>query len=114
MPSRSEGFPNALGEVMACGLPIVATDCPGGVRELVRDGVDGRLVRPEDPAALADLMADPGKRAQLAARAVEVVERFGCERILDDWERLLHRAAAPERRSTVCYNSRPRARSSVG
>jgi GalNAc-alpha-(1->4)-GalNAc-alpha-(1->3)-diNAcBac-PP-undecaprenol alpha-1,4-N-acetyl-D-galactosaminyltransferase len=98
MASRYEGFPNALGEALSCGLPVVATDCPnGGVRELVRDAVDGCLVPPEDPVALADaladLMADAPTRARLAERAAEVVERFGCERILDDWERLLHRAA---------------------
>jgi glycosyltransferase involved in cell wall biosynthesis len=115
MASRCEGFPNALGEAMSCGLPVVATDCPGGVRELVRERVDGCLVPPDDPGALADalaeLMADPAKRAEMGARAGEVVERFACERILDDWEWLLQRAAVSE---GVCYNPRPRARSSVG
>jgi GalNAc-alpha-(1->4)-GalNAc-alpha-(1->3)-diNAcBac-PP-undecaprenol alpha-1,4-N-acetyl-D-galactosaminyltransferase len=115
MASRCEGFPNALGEAMSCGLPVVATDCPGGVRELVRERVDGCLVPPDDPGALADaladLMADPAKRAQMGARAGEVVERFACEKILDDWEWLLQRAAVS---GGVCYNSRPRARSSVG
>lgn len=113
MPSRYEGFPNALGEALSCGLPVIATDCPsrpprawhlapgadpGGVRELVRHGVDGWLVPPDDPAslahALASLMGDPGERRRLAGRAREVIERFACERILDDWERLLRRAAA--------------------
>jgi glycosyltransferase involved in cell wall biosynthesis len=107
MASRYEGFPNALGEALSCGLPVVATDCPsrpgrarrpGGVRELVRDGVDGHLVPPDDPVtlahALASLMADPDKRRRLASRAPEVTVRFGFETILDDWERLLHSAAA--------------------
>jgi GalNAc-alpha-(1->4)-GalNAc-alpha-(1->3)-diNAcBac-PP-undecaprenol alpha-1,4-N-acetyl-D-galactosaminyltransferase len=112
MPSRYEGFPNALGEALSCGLPVIAADCPsrpsrvwhpGGVRELVRDGVDGLLVPPEDPAALAhamaSLMADPEKRQRLASRAREVAERFAFERILDEWELLLVRAAAANGRA---------------
>jgi glycosyltransferase involved in cell wall biosynthesis len=118
MASRCEGFPNALGEAMSCGLPAIATDCPGGVRELLRDGVDGCLVPPDDAAtladALADLMADPEKRTRLGRRAEEVVERFGCEKTLDEWEQLLQRATASSGPGTVCYNSPPRARSSVG
>ena len=116
MASRYEGFPNALGEAMSCGLPAIATDCPsrpgrvrrpGGVRELVRDGVDGCLVPPDDPVqlaeALASLIGDPHRRRRLAARAREVTQRFSFETILDEWERLL-RAAAGVR----CPNTGPR------
>lgn len=106
MASRYEGFPNALGEALSCGVPAIATDCPsrpgrvrqpGGVRELVRDGVDGCLVPPDDPVRLAQalesLMADPHRRGRLAARAREVTQRFSFETILDEWERLLRAAA---------------------
>lgn len=48
-----ESFGLTLVEAMAAGVPVVATDIPG-YREVVRDGVDGLLVRPNDPAALAD------------------------------------------------------------
>ena len=50
--SHEEGFPNAIMEAMAAGLPVVATDV-GGCRELVQDGVTGLLVPPRDPQALA-------------------------------------------------------------
>ena len=40
-------------ELMACGVPVVASDCAAGVRELVVDDVTGLLVRPADPGALA-------------------------------------------------------------
>jgi glycosyltransferase involved in cell wall biosynthesis len=62
LPSRSEGFSNALVEAMAASLPIVATDV-GGNAEAVEDGVNGFMVPSEDPAALADaivrLLSDP-------------------------------------------------------
>lgn len=52
LSSASEGYSIALLEACAAGLPIVATDV-GGNREIVRDGVNGRLVPPADAAALA-------------------------------------------------------------
>jgi glycosyltransferase involved in cell wall biosynthesis len=112
MASRYEGFPMAHGEALACGLPVIATDCPsrplkrgergnvaGGVRELVRDNVDGVLVPCEDPAALANAMADlienPDKRQRLAGQAASGIARFSCARISDDWEQLLAQACGP-------------------
>ncbi|TCT22053.1 glycosyltransferase involved in cell wall biosynthesis [Thiobaca trueperi] len=56
LSSRREGLPNALVEALALGIPVVATDCTGGVRELLQDGQLGPLVPVGDPAALADAM----------------------------------------------------------
>lgn len=52
LPSYREGVPRSLLEAAACGLPIVTTDAPG-CREVVRHGVNGLLVPPRDPQALA-------------------------------------------------------------
>jgi glycosyltransferase involved in cell wall biosynthesis len=56
LPSRSEGFSNALIEAMAASLPIVATDV-GGNAEAVNDGLNGILVPPEDPVALSEAIS---------------------------------------------------------
>ncbi len=88
LSSRSEGFPNALAEAMACGVPCVGTDA-GDVREILGDA--GRLVPGQDPAALAlalgRMLQEPGERGR-AARA-RVLERYSLERLLDRAEALL-------------------------
>jgi glycosyltransferase involved in cell wall biosynthesis len=109
MASRYEGFPLAHGEALACGLPVIATDCPsqpirtgssipGGVRELIRRSGDGVLTPCGDPIALgramADLMSDPLRRKLFAERAPEVAARFSLEKIVAAWDALL-RSASP-------------------
>ncbi len=56
LPSRSEGFSNALLEAMAAALPIIATEV-GGNAEAVRQGLNGWLIPPDDPTALARCIA---------------------------------------------------------
>ncbi|HYI12324.1 MAG TPA: glycosyltransferase family 4 protein [Thermoanaerobaculia bacterium] len=93
MASVAEGFPNSLCEAMASGLAPVVFDCGPGVREIVRDGIDGVLVRTYGPepfaAALDRLMGDDAERERLAARAPEVAERFSAERVMQRWEEVL-------------------------
>jgi glycosyltransferase involved in cell wall biosynthesis len=71
--SRSEGFPQVVGEAMLCGVPCAVTDC-GDSREIV--GRTGRVVPTRDPAALANallelLASTPAERAALGAEARE-------------------------------------------
>ena len=77
LSSRWEGSPTVIPEALSLGTPVVATDCPSGPRELLRDGEIGPLVPVGDPAALADAIAatldNPPASAQLR-RATEPYE----------------------------------------
>ena len=90
LSTRYEGHPLTLLEAMARGLAIVATDVPG-VNEVVRHGVEGLLVPPQDPRALAAAMAvlanDPAGRERMGRAGRLRVER---DFDLDQWpERLI-------------------------
>jgi glycosyltransferase involved in cell wall biosynthesis len=92
LPSRSEAFPNALIEAMATALPVVATDV-GGIPEVVRPGVNGLLVQPDDIDALSDavlaLMDDPAAAAALGRTARADVERhYTIDRMVERFEQL--------------------------
>lgn len=93
MASKNEGFPMAHGEALACGLPVIATDCPSGPREMIRHNVDGLLVPNQDVAAFAlamdSLMSDQEKRDQFATKAPEVTVRFSLDAIIAEWETVM-------------------------
>ena len=77
-PSRIEAFPLVIPEAMACGVPMVVS-AVGAIPDFVRDGEDGFLVPPGDPAALADrigrLLDDEPLRQRIAARLRERATR---------------------------------------
>lgn len=79
LSSRFEGLPIALLEAMASGVAPVATRV-GGIPEVLTDGVDGHLVEPGDPSALAaslvKLLVDTEPRASLATAARERAAAF--------------------------------------
>ena len=88
-PSLIEGIPHVVIEAMACGTPVVTTDC-GGVREAVCHGVHGFVVDVRDPEQLADalfeLWADPALRRRMGEAGRRTArERFTLSRQLDEY-----------------------------
>jgi colanic acid/amylovoran biosynthesis glycosyltransferase len=91
----SEGIANAVIEAMACGLPVVTVDC-GGMREAVRDGIEGYLVPPRNPQAMADaimsLAFQPDLRRQMgAAGRQRVLRQFTVDRQAEQFVELYHK-----------------------
>lgn len=88
-PSHYEGFPNALAEAMAVGLPVIASNCSGNI-ELIQDGVNGRLFPIGDVDALAllikELINDYPQRTRLSLATNKIVEQFSEEQIYAKWE----------------------------
>jgi L-malate glycosyltransferase len=92
LPSRAEGFPNAVLEYLAAGLPTIASRV-GGNAEIVEDGKTGLLVPPENSDALAEgllrLMRDPDFAAAMGKRGREyVASHFSFERMIENTDQL--------------------------
>ena len=94
MSSRYEGLSMVLIEAKSFGLPCVAFDCPNGPRSIIRDGVDGLLVKDGDEdaysQALVGLMDNLDKRILYSDNAYKDFEdRFTKKSIIDKWMSIL-------------------------
>lgn len=89
LPSRFEGFPNALIEAMSRGCVVISSDCAYGPAEIISNGVNGLLFSTEDFENLRSLLADCiRKNNQLdtfSEEAVRSVQRYRLEKVCDKW-----------------------------
>ncbi len=82
-PSRYEGFGMALLEALALGIPVVATDCPSGPREILQDGRFGRLVPVEDHEAMADAMQESLSSPSDPEYLLQATNPYSLDRVTD-------------------------------
>jgi glycosyltransferase involved in cell wall biosynthesis len=93
LPSRFEGLPLVVLEALAVGTPVVASDCPGALREILGDCPKARLVPPSDPKALAEAIVSAAnsatKELQPDERLDAFISRFDVKTLVRDYEELL-------------------------
>jgi glycosyltransferase involved in cell wall biosynthesis len=97
LTSRYEAFPNAALEALACGTPVVLTDCPGANAQLVRPGFNGQLVRDLTPSGLARVIAIAiGELADYDESRIvaDCAARFGAAQITSIYESVFASIAA--------------------
>ncbi len=104
LSSAWEGFGNVIVEALACGCPVVSTDCPGGPSEILCDGAYGELVPVGDDASMAEailtVLESASDSGRLRARAAE----FSEERAINDYSKVLFGTPA-ERLDLVQHGS---------
>jgi glycosyltransferase involved in cell wall biosynthesis len=86
LSSEFEGLPTVLIEALACGCPVVATDCPSGPREILADGEYGTLVPVGDATALEDAIRSTLKTPTDPEKLTRRARDFSVETIVDQYE----------------------------
>lgn len=93
LSSRFEGLPGVLIQAMACGAPVIATDCPSGPSEIITPNADGMLVPVGDMeamvAAIERVLGDAARAGEMGARARLSAERFRVDNVLSRYAQAL-------------------------
>ncbi|MGO4376104.1 glycosyltransferase family 4 protein, partial [Paenibacillus sp. MCAF20] len=92
LPSRAEAFGSVFAEAALCWLALVGTNV-GGIAEQIDDGVNGLLVPPEDPMALADalekVVTDPTYRYNLARAGWDKAKKvYSLQRVISQLKKV--------------------------
>ena len=101
LSSIYEGFPLVILDAMTCGLPVIATSCPCGPRDLIIDGENGFLVPQDDMDIMAEricsLIDDYKLRVRMGENSLEKSNRYSMERIISHWMQLFEELIAEKR-----------------
>lgn len=93
MTSKQEGFPNALSEAMACGLPVIAFKCHEGIKDLVKNGENGFCISPIDEQAFVksmdQLAKDMNLRISMGKRGIEIASQYDIRSVMAIWRRAI-------------------------
>lgn len=89
LSSVNEGMPNVLIQAMACGTPVVSTDCPSGPSEVLEGGKWGPLVPPGDPDALARAMLSTLDRSHDPPALIARASTFSVEASVRAYRQLI-------------------------
>jgi len=95
LSSRYEGFPNVVLEAMACGTPVVAFKCPGGIDEIIIDNVNGFLVKQNDIDELAEKI-NKASNFYINPEKIRmsIIQKFSCDKIVSKYEDVFLRLAS--------------------
>ncbi|QEM10955.1 glycosyltransferase family 4 protein [Mucilaginibacter rubeus] len=111
LPSRNEGYPNALVEAMSFGCPSVAFDCNFGPAEIIANNENGILVNNGSVKGLSDAIArlasDQVLRDELGSKARIISQTNHPDKILGEWEALIKKHAATSAITAQIASSQP-------
>lgn len=94
LSSRYEGFGNVLVEAMACGVPVIATDCPSGPAEILQNGLWGELVPVSDSKAMANAIIrtiTASSHPDVTRRAADFSIETSVDKYIDAFQALVQR-----------------------
>jgi glycosyltransferase involved in cell wall biosynthesis len=88
MASLYEGFPNAVIEANASGIPVIAFNAPGGISEIITNGENGYLVNNDEEfvSAIDHASNHPFDRHQIS---IKTIDRFSLDKMMSSYEILL-------------------------